>query len=129
MADTVNTQTIMDGPRRVVMLFTNVSDGTGETAVVKMDPSIMVPICDSLKIMSIKYATSGMSVAIYFDGAVDRPVFVCSADDSRDHSFQEFGGLVPPSDLAASTGKILFTTTNHSSGDIYTILIDAVKRY
>ena len=35
MADVVTTQTIQDGQRKAVMKFTNVSDGTGESAVVK----------------------------------------------------------------------------------------------
>jgi hypothetical protein len=33
MADTVTSQTIQDGQRKAVMKFTNVSDGTGESAV------------------------------------------------------------------------------------------------
>ena len=33
MADAVTSQTIFDGERKAIMKFTNVSDGTGETAV------------------------------------------------------------------------------------------------
>jgi hypothetical protein len=36
MADTVTSQTILDGERNCVMKFTNVSDGTGESAVAKV---------------------------------------------------------------------------------------------
>ena len=36
MADTVTSQTIQDGERVAVLKFTNVSDGTGESAVKKM---------------------------------------------------------------------------------------------
>ena len=39
MADTVTSQTILDGERNCVMKFTNVSDGTGESAVVKILPA------------------------------------------------------------------------------------------
>ena len=39
MADTVTSQTILDTPYRLVMKFTNVSDGTGESAVKKVDVS------------------------------------------------------------------------------------------
>ena len=35
MADAVATQTIQDGQKMVVQKFTNVSDGSGESAVVK----------------------------------------------------------------------------------------------
>ena len=39
MADAVTSQTIVDGDKHVVMKFTNVSDGTGESAVTKVDVS------------------------------------------------------------------------------------------
>ena len=41
MADAVTSQTIIDGPKTVVMKFTNVSDGTGESAVKKVDVSAL----------------------------------------------------------------------------------------
>ena len=41
MADAVATQTIIDGDRNVVQKFTNVSDGSGESAVVKVDVSAL----------------------------------------------------------------------------------------
>ena len=39
MADTVTSQTILNTPYRLVMKFTNVSDGSGESAVNKVDVS------------------------------------------------------------------------------------------
>ncbi len=41
MVDAVATQTIQDGQKMVVQKFTNVSDGTGEAAVVKVDVSAL----------------------------------------------------------------------------------------
>ena len=41
MADTVTSQTIEDGPRTAILAFTNVSDGTGESAVTKIDVSAL----------------------------------------------------------------------------------------
>ncbi len=41
MADTVASQTILDGPTHAVMKFTNISDGTGESAVTKVDVSAL----------------------------------------------------------------------------------------
>ena len=37
MADAVTSQTLMDGERVAIMKFTNISDGTGETAVTKVN--------------------------------------------------------------------------------------------
>ena len=39
MADAVTSQTLSDGPKYAVMKFTNISDGTGEDAVTKVDVS------------------------------------------------------------------------------------------
>ena len=39
MADTVTSQTIIDGVKTAVVKFTNESDGTGEASVKKVDVS------------------------------------------------------------------------------------------
>ena len=41
MADTVTSQTIQDDNRKAVLKFTNISDGTGESAVTKIDVSAL----------------------------------------------------------------------------------------
>ena len=41
MADTVTSQTIQDGERKAVLKFTNISDGSGESAVTKVDVSAL----------------------------------------------------------------------------------------
>ena len=41
MADAVTSQTFIDGPKHAVLKFTNVSDGSGEDAVTKVDVSAL----------------------------------------------------------------------------------------
>ena len=41
MADAVTSQTIQDDNRKAVLKFTNISDGTGESAVTKIDVSAL----------------------------------------------------------------------------------------
>ena len=41
MADTVTSLTIQEGQRKAVLKFTNASDGTGESAVKKVDVSAL----------------------------------------------------------------------------------------
>ncbi len=41
MADAVTSQTLVDGTQRAVFKFTNISDGTGEAGVVKIDVSAL----------------------------------------------------------------------------------------
>ena len=41
MADAVTSQTLVDGHQTAVFKFTNISDGTGESEVVKVDVSAL----------------------------------------------------------------------------------------
>ena len=71
MADAVSTQTIQDGPKTAIFKFNNVSDGTGESAVTKIDVSALTPSitgasCSSVVIQKIYYQTIGMGVKILF---------------------------------------------------------------
>ena len=71
MADTVTTQIIEQGERNVVMKFTNVSDGTGESAVAKVDVSALTAnkagvSCSEVRIIRVSHAIVGMSVHCYF---------------------------------------------------------------
>ena len=46
MADAVATQTLFDGSKKVIQKFTNISDGTGESAVKKVDVSALASNSD-----------------------------------------------------------------------------------
>ena len=72
MADAVTSQTIQDGNNTAILKFTNVSDGTGESAVKKVDVSALEPnskgdACTSVSVARIYWATRGMGVNIEFD--------------------------------------------------------------
>ena len=43
MADAVSTQVLLDGERQYIAKFTNISDGTGESKVTKIDVSALAP--------------------------------------------------------------------------------------
>ena len=69
MADAVTSQTIIDGPNKAVMKFTNISDGTGESAVVKVDVSALQArlggtACYEVIIERIWWQCIGMKVQI-----------------------------------------------------------------
>ena len=61
MADAVTSQTLQDGDKSVVMKFTNISDGTGESAVKKVDVSALATqsgtgaTCTGVSIQQIWY--------------------------------------------------------------------------
>tara|TARA_R100001082_G_C4310870_1_gene136679 strand:- start:166 stop:573 length:408 start_codon:yes stop_codon:yes gene_type:complete len=134
MADAVSTQTINDGPQFAVFKFTNVSDGSGESAVKKIDVSALNadPVtkqsCTSVTIQKIWYSTAGMSVRIDFDASTNVLAWLCIADYADTVDFSEFSGI-PNNAGSGVTGDIDFTTIGHSSGDIYTICMKVIKHY
>jgi|TARA_Y100001938_G_scaffold78759_1_gene108783 hypothetical protein len=133
MADTVTTQTIIDGERNCIMKFTNVSDGTGESAVAKVDVSALSSnsdgkACSEVRIMRVSHAIVGMSVQLFFD-ATTNVLLMELAESSNGHmEFKEFGGI-PNNAGSGKTGDVLFTTKGHSSGDTYSIVLEMVKVY
>ena len=133
MADAVTSQTIIDGERNCVMKFTNVSDGTGESAVAKVDVSALQAnsagsSCSEVRLMRVSHAVVGMSVQMFLD-ATDNVLLAELAESSNGHmDFKDFGGL-PNNAGSGKTGDILFTTKGHSSGDTYSITLEMVKVY
>ena len=134
MADTVTSKTIEDGPRTAIMAFTNVSDGTGESAVAKVDVSALSSdpmgkgACTGVNIECIWFSTVGMGVKILFDASTYVLAWELPADYADTLDFSEFVGLVNNSGTG-KTGDILFTTVGHSSGDSYSIVLKLKKSY
>jgi len=133
MADAVASQTIADGERNVVMKFTNVSDGTGEAAVAKVDVSALASnsrgvACSEVRLMQVRYAVVGMSVQMYFDATANVLLLEIAESSNGNLEFDDFGGI-PNSSGSGKTGDILFTTVGHTSGDTYMIILEMVKVY
>ena len=133
MADAVASQTILDGERLFIAKFTNISDGTGESAVVKIDVSTLAVngfglACNGVKINKIYGTTHGMEVRILWDATTD--VFVWQIPQNSNYlmDLSSFGGI-PNNAGAGSTGDVLFTTADASSGDMYSIVLECLKTY
>ena len=122
MADAVTSVTLEDGPRNLVMRFTNISDGTGESAVTKVNAgsgtgSHGVVIAGqtiypgvNLKITKVKFAITGMQVQLLWVATSNATAMVLSGYDNWD--FKDQGGVSNPGTtaLTGSTGSIAFTT-------------------
>ena len=133
MEDAVSSQTIQDGERNLVMKFTNVSDGTGESAVKKVDVSALATYskgqtCTKVKIQRIYWATVGMSVKLDFDATSNVLLIGLPADSTGDEYYDRFTGI-PNNAGSGVTGDIDLTTTGHSSGDSYMIILEMIKEY
>jgi hypothetical protein len=133
MADAVATQTLFDGERMAIMKFTNISDGTGETKVTKVDVSTLNPSafdrpCDGVTITKIHALTHGLEVDMYWDATTD--VFILSVPQNTMYSLDltQFGGLWNNAG-AGKNGDIQFSTRDATAGDNYTIILEMVKSY
>lgn len=124
MADAVSSQTITDGPRTAVMKFTNLSDGTGESAVVKVDASALSGSPAKVTVQRIHYCVNGMVVTLLWDATTDVRMVELSGDGWFD--FRHFGGL-PNNGGAGVTGDISLTTTGATLGDSYSIVLEMTK--
>ena len=133
MADAVTSQTIVDGERNCVMKFTNVSDGTGESAVAKVDVSALAAnaagiSCSEVRVMRVSHAIVGMSVQMFLNATSNVLLMELAESSNGDMDFHDFGGI-PNNAGSGKNGDVLFTTVGHTSGDTYSIILEMVKVY
>ena len=133
MADAVTSQTIIDGSKTAVLKFTNISDGTGESAVVKVDVSALSKngqgdSCTGATIEKIWWQCNGMKVKILFDASTDVFCIELGENQSGHHDYTSFGGLTNNAGSGV-TGDILFTTVGHASADTYTVILQVRKEF
>ena len=137
MADVVTSQTIVDAAgTKTVMKFTNISDGSGETLVTKMDASELTFMTEDAnrtlgKIYWSVNTTNGKSgVELLWAGsgtnAADATIGFFSGRGV--HDYYTAGNAIPNNaTLTAETspaGDILLSTKGFVAGDNYTIIIE-----
>jgi len=133
MADAVTSQTIVDtSGTKTVMKFTNISDGSGETLVTKMDASALTFMTEDAtksiaKIWWSINTTNGKSgVELLWAGTTNSTIGFFSA--SGFHDYFTAGAAIPNNaTLTANTspaGDVLFSTKGFVAGDNYTIILE-----
>ena len=133
MADAVTSQTLFDNERTAIMKFTNISDGTGETAVLKVDVSALTPsasgkTCTKVTVTKIYIASHGMEVRMLWDATTDVPFYLSSPGATQTLDMTGFGGITNNGGTG-STGDIVFSTSDASAGDTYWCILEMVKGY
>ena len=133
MADAVTSQTLFDGPAHAVIKLTNVSDGTGESAVTKVDVSALESAyngvaCSGVTIERIWWQCIGMKVQILWDATSDAFCIELGENQSGNHDYRSFGGLTNNAG-SGKTGDVKFTTVGASSADTYTIILYLRKKF
>ena len=138
MADAVTSQTLSDGDRIAVMKFTNISDGSGEASVAKVDVSALAansagatPALASIE--QVWYDIGGMRVALEWNATTNVVAAVLGGSaavgvGSGHMDFRSFGGV--KNTLASGyDGDIDLTTSGHTNLDHYTIVLELSKNY
>ena len=133
MADVVASQTIIDGQKTAVLKLTNVSDGGGEAAVVKVDVSALTAlpngtVCTGVVIEKIWWQCIGMKVQLLWDATTNLFCIELGENQSGHHDYTDFGGF-PNNSGSGKTGDLLFTTVGHTNADTYTVILYMRKEY
>jgi hypothetical protein len=131
MVDTVDSQVLRNGQNRYAVRLTNISDGTGESAVTKIDRSTLtgpngVDAPTKLVIEELDWNVQGFTyVHLFWEDSTDQTIDVLSGDSYRD--YRHLGGLVPDDFTAQGAnperGDIVLTTAGTTSGNTYDITI------
>lgn len=124
MADTVSVKAVFDGLRRHVVHLTNESDGTGESAVIKVNLSELVSHGGAAAystVDQIEYDVQGFNyVVLEWDHPTNEKIAVLSG--SGFINWREDGGKTDPQD-SRDTGDIVLTTDGDIDGASYNITI------
>tara|TARA_E500000331_G_C16801531_1_gene516843 strand:+ start:169 stop:561 length:393 start_codon:yes stop_codon:yes gene_type:complete len=128
MADTVSTQTISDtaGVKYVVKL-TNISDGSGETLIKKVDASELTFMSEDGErsvarvYYSINTSDSKSGVEIIWDGATNATALFLSGQGTID---LRTDGNSFKNNATTPTGDVLLSTRNFAVGDNYSIIVE-----
>ena len=124
----------MDSDRVAIIQLTNTSDGTGESAVKKVDVSALSAnsagqACTGVRLAKIVYSTFGMSVKLLWDASTDTICWDLNENYTDSEDFTEFGGIRNTAAASGKTGDIMLTTTGHSDGDSYVIVLTLYKDF
>jgi len=128
MADIVTTQTISDtsGVKYVAKL-TNISDGTGESLVTKVDASALTFMTEDgnrkiAKIWwSVNTTNNKSSVELIWAGATNATALVLSGQGYWD---LRTAGNEITNNATTPTGDVLLSTRDFVVGDSYTIIVE-----
>lgn len=126
MANAVTTQTLLDGPRNLVILLTGVLDTSNEARAIKVDVSSYDPAPLKVRVDKIQYSIAdALQVLLDWDATTDVTFAVLSGRGELEAC--KFGGLQNNAG-AGVTGDIYLTTLGYSAGTVsYTVLLEMTK--
>lgn len=137
MADTVTNagKPSLSNASRYVVHLTGISDGTGESNVVKIDRSALtLPNSSSaapsrISIVSARWNMQGFSyIKLAWDHTADDTIMVLNG--SGYDNFEDYGNLVDPNTsgdaITGAIGDVLLTSIGGAAGSTYDITLECV---
>jgi len=128
MADTVTTQTIADTSGvKYVIKMTNLSDGSGENNVLKIDASETTFMTEDGErriarvYYSINTSDNKSGVELIWGGVANATALFLSGQGTID---LRTDGNSFPNNATTPTGDVLLSTKNFAKGDNYSILVE-----
>ena len=85
--------------------------------------------CTGVRLAKIVYSTFGMSVKLLWHASTNTICWDLNSDYTTDEDFTEFGGIRNTAAASGKTGDIKLTTTGHTSGDSYVIVLTLYKDF
>ena len=129
MTDTVDVSVIHNSPRYYIVHLTNESDGTGESAVTKIDKSSLTgpdgSECGTLCLLEASWSVSSGYVVIEWAHNTNDEMLVCNGSGYA--NFTSFGCKNDPGSTGG-TGDVVLTTDGFSDGDSYDITLVFKKK-
>jgi len=126
MVDTVDTKVLSATTRKYTLKLTNISDGTGETTVTKLDISTLVGPDGTAPTSTVVESIEGMvqgfsSVHLFWDHTTNDEIAVLGTGYTY-FDWRDIGGNADPKS-SGGTGDILLTTVGASATATYDITI------
>jgi hypothetical protein len=128
MADVVTTRILANGARNLVMRFTNLSDGTGESAVAKVDASDVaygykgVAPGVYLKIKAANWKVPVGALRVLWDATTDEDALVLSGQGS-----EIYNPYIRCPAISGATGILRFTTAGFLANSGYDVTLHMIK--
>jgi hypothetical protein len=128
MADAVTTRILANGARNLVMRFTNFSDGTGESAVTKVDATDAalgykgVAPGTNLRVKVVDFSIRSGGLRILWDATTDEDALVLDGQGNF-----KFNPLIRCPAIAGATGILRFTTVGFAINSGYDVTLHMIK--
>lgn len=132
MANVTSIQTLVDGPRNVVVKYDGILDTSDVSLTTLLDPALLSPIDinntlpTKLRIDKIFFdVEDGLAVYLYWDATTDVRIAELAGRGRMDAT--KYGGLTNNANSGVS-GKILVATQGWSGTLSFTIILECVKQ-